>query len=652
MNKNQILFFLIAIILFSCKNKENSPLDKTFIKEANWFKSVSNFEKDKTFPSKFYKSYRDLLKNDELEKAKLMLYNYGTVLSSLYWYDSTYVHETMNFIKKNDNVVKDSTYAILHYYIADLLVCDMKAKDAIPWAEKALKIDEAQLDDENINSIKYTLAYAYNATNQPQKALEQYLDNIKIAERNKNYYYVGHMYNGIAIIYTKFRLPKGASKNFEKAIINFKKSGKLEMYYLAQYEYLLNDFFLRKDTTKTLQSITPILDEFQTWKSPTDRTLCYINGLKFLKAFLTRDYVAAKKYNDISASYMPNTEANSYVFKLRDAQIYFEQNGRFKDEQKIMEFANLMIEEEDFNTAADLYYQLCEGERKKKNLEKALEYKKKENELREKVLAQNADGQIFEMEIKYETEKKEAQLVQQKSTILRNRLIIILLTLSLALLLTGFLIYNLLKKRKLTKIESQRQEQFTNQLMENTEEERSRIANELHDSVNHELLTIKNNLSNGKTINTEDISKVIEEVRNISRNLHPTILATIGFEASIENLCEKITESGLFTTCEIEYEFKLSKNKELQMYRIIQEALNNTLKHGKANAAKVILTSENNFLHLEIKDNGSGFNVQNELNSPKSFGLQSIFQRAKAILAKVSIDSNSKGTVILIKIPV
>jgi signal transduction histidine kinase len=377
-----------------------------------------------------------------------------------------------------------------------------------------------------------------------------------------------------------------------------------------------------------------------------------MNGIKFLKAFLNQDYESAKRYNDISASYMPNTEANSYVFKLRDAQIYFEQNGRFQDEQKIIEFADQMIDEEDFNTAADLYFQLSEGERKKLNLDKALEYKKKENELREKVLAQNADGQIFEMEIKYETEKKEAQLAQQKATILRNRLIIILLTLSLALLLTGFLIYNLLKKRKLAKVESQRQELFTNQLMENTEEERSRIANELHDSVNHELLTIKNNLSNGKNIHIEDISKVIEEVRNISRNLHPTILATIGFEASIEHLCEKLTESGLFTTCEIEYNYKLSKNKELQMYRIIQEALNNTLKHGKANAAKVILTSENNFLHLEIKDNGSGFNVQEELNSPKSFGLQSIYQRAKAILAKVSIDSNSKGTVILIKIPV
>ena len=89
----------------------------------------------------------------------------------------------------------------------------------------------------------------------------------------------------------------------------------------------------------------------------------------------------------------------------------------------------------------------------------------------------------------------------------------------------------------------------------------------------------------------------------------------------------------------------------LELMRIIQEALNNTLKHGKANAAKVILNSQNNILHLEVKDNGTGFDVNQQLNNPKSFGLQSIIQRAKAIAAKINIDSSTKGTIILLKIP-
>lgn len=213
-------------------------------------------------------------------------------------------------------------------------------------------------------------------------------------------------------------------------------------------------------------------------------------------------------------------------------------------------------------------------------------------------------------------------------------------------------IYLSRKKKLEAQAETKRQEQFTFQLLQNTEEERSRIAGDLHDSVNHNLLNIKNNLINGKTIAADDVANVIDEVRNISRNLHPASLEAVGLEASIESLCEKISEIGLFTTCDIDYQNKLSKSKELQLYRIIQEALNNTLKHGKAVAAKVILHTENNYLHLEVKDNGSGFNVDSELNNPQSFGLQSILQRAKAIAAKISINSDKQGTIILLKIPV
>ena len=134
--------------------------------------------------------------------------------------------------------------------------------------------------------------------------------------------------------------------------------------------------------------------------------------------------------------------------------------------------------------------------------------------------------------------------------------------------------------------------------------------------------------------------------------MHPTILENLGLTASIEQLCEKLTDVGLFTSCEVEYDNNLAKSKELQIYRIIQEALNNTLKHGKANAAKVILIADNNYLHLEVKDNGNGFDVDQQLKNPKSFGLQSILQRAKAIAGKININSSSNGTVILIKIPV
>jgi two-component system, NarL family, sensor kinase len=286
------------------------------------------------------------------------------------------------------------------------------------------------------------------------------------------------------------------------------------------------------------------------------------------------------------------------------------------------------------------------------NLEKVLEYdseiKKIEKIIDEKALQFSV--KVFEKKI--DTAKKEKIIQTQKNKLTKSYFYISLLIALALIAMILYWVYSLRKKRNNALLEANRQEQFTFQLFQNTEEERSRIANELHDSVNHDLLNIKNNLINGKTIDANEVANVIEEVRNISRNLHPAILETVGLEASIEYLCERISEIGLFTTCDIYYTQKLSKNKELQLYRIIQEALSNTLKHGKANAAKVILTAENNSLHLEVKDNGNGFDVAEQLNNPKSFGLQSIMQRAKAIAAKININSNTNGTIILLKIPV
>lgn len=287
-----------------------------------------------------------------------------------------------------------------------------------------------------------------------------------------------------------------------------------------------------------------------------------------------------------------------------------------------------------------------------KNLQKVLEYDAEIKKI-EKIIEEDAYRfKVNTFEKKLENAKKEKIIAQQKNEISKNKTYIIILAMILIILALATILYFSRKRKLEAKAETLRQEQFTFQLLQNTEEERSRIAGELHDSVNHDLLTIKNNLINGKTIVADDVSHVIEEVRNISKNLHPAVFETIGLQASIESLCERISEVGLFTTCDIEYTQKLPKNKELQLYRIIQEALNNTMKHGKAYAAKVILTSEKNALHLEVKDNGTGFNVNEQLKNPKSFGLQSILQRAKAIAAKININSTNDGTVILLKIPI
>jgi signal transduction histidine kinase len=224
----------------------------------------------------------------------------------------------------------------------------------------------------------------------------------------------------------------------------------------------------------------------------------------------------------------------------------------------------------------------------------------------------------------------------------------------LAILLAAALFYLWLKKRQ-AQTEATRQAElqagFTQQLFAETEAERARIARDLHDGISHELLGLKRTslTSNGDA--AQKIDGVIESIRQISRNLHPVMLDSIGLQLSIESFCEQFAEAhNLFVNYEVNYSNELHKNTELQVLRIIQEALTNTAKHAKAQAANVSLSDYGNGVLLKIQDNGKGFEVEKALNSGKAFGLQSIIERAKIINTKANIYSTPQGTIIELKI--
>lgn len=257
--------------------------------------------------------------------------------------------------------------------------------------------------------------------------------------------------------------------------------------------------------------------------------------------------------------------------------------------------------------------------------------------------------QVKELDKRYQTEKKEQQIaLQQVKLAHKNTLIGFLLAGLLALSLAGVTWY-LWRFQKQAEKESVIQQQFTRQLLENTEEERGRIARDLHDSVSHELLALKRTMPDLGA--AKRIDYIINDIRQISRNLHPVMLESIGLKLSLETFCDQYMEQGeLFISHDIHYRNKLPGTAELQLFRIVQEAVSNTVKYAGADACKVSLLEENNTLRLTVQDNGRGFDVDQVLSSGKSFGLRSIMQRSKAIGARADIRSSTQGTVIEIAI--
>lgn len=261
---------------------------------------------------------------------------------------------------------------------------------------------------------------------------------------------------------------------------------------------------------------------------------------------------------------------------------------------------------------------------------------------------------IAEIETKYETIKKENQIQQlesnndriksQRNYLLGGGLILALLA------FFGIRLNRLIKDRNDKK-------EFTNALMLAQEEERKKIARDLHDGIGQSLLLIKKQMekSNETTaINQEMISETLEEVRSLSRDLHPFQLEKFGLTATIEEMIQKVqTNTNLFISKDItnidEY---ISKSSSIHIFRTVQEALSNIIKHAEATAAKVTIEIEQESILVTIMDNGKGFDTELTVAKSKSLGLKTMNERMAAIDARFNIENgDNNGTVVSLIIP-
>lgn len=251
-----------------------------------------------------------------------------------------------------------------------------------------------------------------------------------------------------------------------------------------------------------------------------------------------------------------------------------------------------------------------------------------------------------------------------------NKVIIltILIATVMALLLALFIIYLLVtyfKKQSILKIAFDK-ELLTTQL-EIQEQTLQHISQELHDNIAQFLTLAQLHLTTleiqtPKTkFKTEEAIRLIEhcmeEIRNISRSLNIDYITRNGLLSMIEEHINQLKKTSCFKIkLNISGESRyLEDKKEIMLFRIVQEALNNVSKHSKASNISISFIYSPDHLKCIIEDDGIGFNVAEKLSidhSNRSSGLQNIIRRAKMINASYEINStNNKGTRLCITIP-
>jgi len=211
----------------------------------------------------------------------------------------------------------------------------------------------------------------------------------------------------------------------------------------------------------------------------------------------------------------------------------------------------------------------------------------------------------------------------------------------------------IMRSRNFARRKQKMQQNFTKDILLTQESERARIASELHDSVGQKLLVIKNSLTGKENVaDVELVAETIKEVREMSHNLHPFQFEKLGLVKSLKNLIETFQKnSEIFYSEDIELaDGLIDKEKEIYLFRMLQEGLSNVEKHASATACNLSSEELDDRVVFTLKDNGRGFKFSAN-KTDIGLGLKTLKERAQFIGANLGIQSApAKGTIITISI--
>jgi len=393
-----------------------------------------------------------------------------------------------------------------------------------------------------------------------------------------------------------------------------------------------------------------------------------------------------------------NAAIKSFDLGIKNCELYrdeaFLNNLKFVKAQSLTklkryrEARDLLIEMADRNNeniedARLCYNQIIINCDKIGDLKNAYTYSKKYIALTDSLYKINSKKEIEELEAKYNTSEKEKQIHQleaqkQKALFISERnkfnyrffgLLSVLL-----LLVVVFLWKNAITQKKLagekeknyaqhiTTLKKQREIDVMQASISTEEEERKRIARDLHDGVGSSLSSLKMRLTNfaasHELLTTPDfetllhlLNRSIGELRQVAYNLLPETISRLGLKHALQDLCYYLKTDAVsieFYSGEIDRE--IYESDQINLFRIVQELLNNSLKH--ANCNEIILNcSQNQHLFLiTVEDNGIGFNTAT-IDTFEGQGLKNLKNRVNLLNGKIDIDSSiNAGTTINIEL--
>ena len=312
------------------------------------------------------------------------------------------------------------------------------------------------------------------------------------------------------------------------------------------------------------------------------------------------------------------------------------------------------------------YENLTELYKQKKHFDKALKYHEKFTTYKDSINNSETNAKVAQLEIAYETEQKDKLLTQNqyeiKSKTQQLTFTLITLVLLVIIIIAVYKYQQQKRKKTIKELEFKNQLQSSD-LEKKMVEEKLNISRELHDNIGSQLTFLISSLDNiTYSEKTNVLNPRLETLKNFSKDalfdLRSTIWAMKQEDGDIEKLILKINEtiqrinsSVGNTLIVVENNIKdnkfLSSTQMLNLFRIVQEALQNSIKYSSAKEVKIIFNEIKNGFELKITDNGTGFIIENEINGN---GLSNMKTRCELAGGNFNIKSDNNGTTILFEL--
>lgn len=647
------MFLGLSAAVFSQSNKKNqSELEilKKKIRQSTYYDSVAVFKNGA-------KAIRLARKEGSLSEEGLIYQYYGN-----FYYFSRNIEKAKEYYKKTIEIAKIARDKKLENSTEIRLAFMLSDEDVLA-AEKQFNVllAEAQKHgfSENIIESLNGLGIIFEERKIHDEAMNYYLKALKVAEKNDLEYHQAIILNNIGLIKLYNKQTKEAKLDFEKALFFAHKAEESRLAINLHSNLGLVNGEL-KNYTEAIKHYTETLKNAKKLGFPTATAVAYINlgssyfenknldiAMKFTDSAIVL-FSRFDEYDFLGKSYVLKAMVNREMGNLALARVAVD---------SVLAIHKRVPNPFNYASTFDVLSSIYE---KEGNYEKALSYAKKYYQMDDSLSDISNQDKMAELQVVYGKERVEAELenVKSKNSLLqkenelkkaRIRFTLILAFSAVVLGLGFFYIrYVVITRRQ--------QVLFSQKLIENIDEERSRISKDLHDDIGQSLSVIKSKINMYNTgriqaiegLDTE-LGEVINQTRSISHHLHPSFLEKIGLARSLASLMDKTQEStGIVCSLDLFKDIEtLSTETKTQIYRIVQECINNTIKHAQATALKVSVTEQDGGFVMQYKDNGVG--LKELAGAEEGIGIMTIKERGNKLNGKTTFLSNSNGFRLVLK---